>query len=54
MDSVVPIEEAAKIYQAARHPKSFISLDRADHLLSNRKDAEYVADLLAIWTGRYL
>jgi hypothetical protein len=46
--------EAAKIYQAARHPKSFISLDQADHLSSNREDAEYVAEPLVSWASRYL
>jgi len=54
VDDIVSIDEAAKIYGAARHPKSFISLDRADHLLSKRDDAEYVAATLAAWAGRYL
>lgn len=54
IDEIVSIDEAAKIYQAARHPKSFVSLDRADHLLSNRQDADYVANVLAAWAGRYL
>lgn len=54
VDTTVSIDEAAKIYMAARHPKSFISLDRADHLLSRRKDSEYVADIIAAWAGRYL
>lgn len=54
VDSVVSIDEAAKIFQAARHPKSFISLDRADHLLSDREDAEYVAETLVAWASRYL
>ncbi|MCG6897658.1 MAG: bifunctional alpha/beta hydrolase/OsmC family protein [Thiocapsa sp.] len=54
LDTIVSIEEAAKIYQAARHPKSFISLDKADHLLSNREDAEYVAETLVAWASRYL
>ncbi len=53
-DDVVPIEEAAKIYRRLEHPKSFVSLDGADHLLSNKADAEYVAELLAAWAGRYL
>ena len=39
---------------AAKHPKSFISLDSADHLLTRRDDAVYVADLIAVWSGRYL
>jgi uncharacterized OsmC-like protein/fermentation-respiration switch protein FrsA (DUF1100 family) len=53
-DMVVGIENASRIFVAARHPKSFISLDDADHLLSDRADAAYVADVLAAWAGRYL
>lgn len=53
-DATVGIGNAAKIYGAARHPKSFVSLDGADHLLSKRADAEYVAEVLATWAGRYL
>ena len=54
VDAIVSIDEAASIYQAARHPKSFISLDRADHLLSKAADAEYVAATIASWASRYL
>jgi len=54
LDAIVSIDEAALIYQAARHPKSFISLDRADHLLSKAADAEYVATTIASWASRYL
>jgi putative redox protein len=54
VDQVVDISEAATIYQAAKHPKSFISLDDADHLLSRAVDAEYVADTLVAWSSRYL
>ena len=54
MDRIVGIAEAAKIYQAAKHPKSFISLDDADHLLSRREDVEYVAETLVAWASRYL
>lgn len=54
VDNIVSIDEAARIYQAARHPKSFVSLDKADHLLSNREDAEYVAETLVAWASRYL
>ncbi|NBC15178.1 MAG: alpha/beta fold hydrolase [Gammaproteobacteria bacterium] len=53
-DEIVPIAEAAKIFQAAKHPKSFISLNDADHLLTNREDSEYVAETLVAWAGRYL
>jgi putative redox protein len=54
VDEIVPIAEAAKIYQAARHPKSFISLCSADHLLTDREDSEYVAETLVAWASRYL
>lgn len=54
IDAIVSIDEAAKIYQAARHPKSFISLDNADHLLAKKEDAEYVANALTAWASRYL
>ena len=53
-DKTVGIENARKIYEAARHPKSFVSLDRADHLLSDKRDAAYVSDVLSAWAGRYL
>ncbi len=54
VDPQVSINEAAKIYQAAKHPKSFITLDQADHLLSKNSDAEYVASMMVSWLGRYL
>ncbi len=53
-DPVVDIDNARRIYQAARHPKSFISLDNADHLLSKQADALYVGDMIATWASRYL
>jgi len=53
-DEIVNISEAARIYQAAKHPKSFISLCEADHLLTNREDSEYVAETLVAWASRYL
>jgi uncharacterized OsmC-like protein/alpha/beta superfamily hydrolase len=53
-DEYVGIENAAAIFAAARHPKSFLSLDSADHLLRARKDAIYVADVIATWASRYL
>jgi len=53
-DNLVGIDNAARIFEAARHPKSFVSLDDADHLLSRREDAVYVAEVLAAWAGRYL
>ena len=54
VDSTVSINEAASIYQWAMHPKSFVSLENADHLLSRAADAEYVADTVVAWTKRYL
>jgi putative redox protein len=54
LDTVVPIGEAEKIFKAARHPKSFLSLDQADHLLGRPEDSEYVASTLAAWSSRYL
>lgn len=54
VDQAVGIENATKIYQAAKHPKSFISLDRADHLLSRDRDALYVGQMIANWACRYL
>jgi len=53
-DAVVGIDNASRIFLAARHPKSFVSLDDADHLLSRKSDAIYVAEVLAAWAGRYL
>jgi uncharacterized OsmC-like protein/alpha/beta superfamily hydrolase len=53
-DQIVGIENAADIYTAAKHPKSFISLPGADHFLSKPIDAAYVADVLAAWAGRYI
>ena len=53
-DNIVGIDNARMIYQAARHPKSFVSLDGADHLLSRRSDSRYVAEVLAAWSSRYL
>ena len=53
-DQIVGIENAGAIFQAARHPKSFVSLDDADHLLTRRADAIYVADVLAAWAERYI
>jgi uncharacterized OsmC-like protein/pimeloyl-ACP methyl ester carboxylesterase len=53
-DAVVPIDHAAKIFTAAKHPKSFVSLDRADHLLSAANEAAYAAEVLSAWASRYL
>jgi len=53
-DETVGIDNATQIFAAARHPKSFVSLDTADHLLRKREDAIYVADVIAAWASRYL
>ena len=54
VDQIVGVDNAAAIYKAARHPKSYVSLDQADHLLSTPADATYVAHVLAAWAVRYL
>ena len=53
-DAIVGIDNASHIFLAAKHPKSFVSLADADHLLSNPRDAAYVADVIAAWAGRDL
>ncbi len=53
-DDTVGIDNAARIFVAAKHPKSFVSLAGADHLLSDRRDADYVAEIIAAWVTRYL
>lgn len=53
-DEIVAAEQARRIYEVARHPKSFVSLDSADHLLRRREDATYAARVLAVWAERYL
>jgi uncharacterized OsmC-like protein len=53
-DQIVGIENAAAIFPAARHPKSFVSLDDADHLVTRKADARYIASVLASWAERYL
>lgn len=54
VDLTVDVSEAEKIYRAAKHPKSFVSLDTADHLLSKTPDSEYVAETIAGWASRYI
>lgn len=54
VDAVVEVDNARWLFEVARHPKSFVSLDRADHLLSQRADATYVARVLSAWASRYL
>ena len=54
LDDIVGIENAAKIFQTARHPKSFVSLDSADHLLMNRRDSLYAGAIIAAWAIKYV
>jgi uncharacterized OsmC-like protein/fermentation-respiration switch protein FrsA (DUF1100 family) len=53
-DDTVSIDNATRIFVTAKHPKSFVSLSGADHLLSNRRDSTYVADMIATWATRYV
>ena len=54
VDDIVSIDNASGIFQAARHPKSFVSLEDANHLLTRAADAEYAAAVIAAWAGRYV
>lgn len=53
-DKIVGVENASEIFMAAKHPKSFVTLDDADHLISRPADAEYAAEVIAAWSARYL
>jgi len=54
LDEIVDIKHAQRIYESARHPKSFVTLDRADHLLSQESDARYVGSVIATWADKYV
>ena len=54
LDEVVDIDNASALFVAAKHPKSFVSLDKADHLLSRSEDSRYAGEILAAWAKRYL
>jgi uncharacterized OsmC-like protein/alpha-beta hydrolase superfamily lysophospholipase len=54
LDDTVSIDNAAEIFMAAKHPKSFVTLDGADHLITHADDAEYAADVITAWVGRYV
>jgi putative redox protein len=54
IDQTVGVENAARIFKAAKHPKSFMSLDDASHLLTDRADAEHVGTVLGTWVGKYV
>lgn len=53
-DEIVSIDNAGQIFLAAKHPKSFVTLDSADHLITRGEDAEYAADVIATWVRRYI
>jgi putative redox protein len=53
-DNIVSIDNASQIFMAAKHPKSFVTLDNADHLITRAEDAEYAAEVIATWAARYL
>lgn len=53
-DVIVGIDNAAALYQGAHHPKSFISLDGADHLLTDKADSNYAGEVIAAWASRYV
>ncbi|WP_299200776.1 bifunctional alpha/beta hydrolase/OsmC family protein [uncultured Amphritea sp.] len=54
LDTVVGLDNAARIFQMAKHPKSFVTLDSADHLLSQQEDADYAAEVISTWAQRYI
>lgn len=54
VDEIVSAENAAELFKHAHHPKSFVSLDNANHLITNKRDAVYAAEIIAAWAGRYL
>eukprot|EP00656_Telonema_subtile_P002394 TRINITY_DN11055_c0_g1_i8.p1 TRINITY_DN11055_c0_g1~~TRINITY_DN11055_c0_g1_i8.p1 ORF type:complete len:340 (-),score=-48.07 TRINITY_DN11055_c0_g1_i8:107-1126(-) len=54
LDETVSLDNAARLFKMAKHPKSFVTLDDADHLLSRAEDAEYAAELISVWVQRYI
>lgn len=54
LDETVSLDNAARLFQMAKHPKSFITLDSADHLLTRAEDAEYAAEMISTWVQRYI
>ncbi len=54
LDQTVGIENAGEIFMAAKHPKSYVSLDDSDHLITRKEDAEYAADIISAWAQRYI
>jgi putative redox protein len=54
IDATVGVENAQRLFEAAVHPKSFVSLDKADHLLQKKADAEYAGRVIATWANKYV
>lgn len=54
LDDTVSIDNASQIFLAAKHPKSFVTLDDADHLITRQADADYAADVISAWVARYV
>lgn len=54
LDQTVSVDNAAQIFSWAKHPKSYVSLDDADHLISRKQDAEYAAGVIAAWAEKYI
>lgn len=54
VDAIVSIDHARRLYESAKHPKSFVSVDGADHMLSDPADSQFVAEILAAWSRRYI
>jgi len=54
LDSIVSVDNASEIFMTAKHPKSFVTLDDADHLITRSEDAEYAAEVISTWASRYL
>ena len=54
LDKTVGIENAGKLFSWAKHPKSYVSLDDADHLISRKEDAEYAANVISTWALKYI
>ncbi|MDR5590001.1 alpha/beta fold hydrolase [Christiangramia sp. SM2212] len=53
-DDIVSIDHAEELYRSAWHPKSFVSLNGSDHMLSNKEDSKYVGDVISAWAGKYI
>lgn len=54
LDDIVELDNASRLFAAAKHPKSFVSLDKADHLLSREEDSRYAGEIIATWAAKYV